>query len=80
MKLELETKFNVGDMLYRKQDINAYNNKNFRKPATSIVIEVITRTCTGGTQIFYAFRGYSPTDGHSSIVELNEIELTDKSE
>lgn len=65
----------VGDSFYLKQDIiNAENNKYSDNPLARVIVELHEVTCSGGTQMFYAVRGYTK-EGGTALQLHNEAEI-----
>lgn len=80
MKIEYNTKFNIGDIVILKQDVEnsshlPYKSKLFRRIILGIWIEI----CYGGTQVYYSTRAYSKDIGET-VAKHTEIEFVLASE
>lgn len=79
MKIEIESKFNVGDIVYLKQEVARYRTAEEKKYGLRsanplIIVEITTQTCYAATQVIYRIRMYN--DKGSMYENFNEIELT----
>lgn len=74
MKYNIETKFNIGDVVCLKSDI--LNKLKYIQIPRLTILGIFIEICYGGTQVHYSVRTFSKEG--TSIARLLEIELTNE--